>query len=151
MKERRPTIESSIGDARPSLQALRYFVATTRGFRRREQERLAQFLFEVCSLSEFTREEVVSWLQTRAGYIDTYAYRSGDASEYVELLQAIPSHHLARTKDYARLLAVGSGRKALDPSWARRIELEFALDPIVEPPPATSGPRLGFRLELPTG
>lgn len=123
---------------RPALDALRFYVATTRGFRDREQTRLAAFLKDVAEaeLRDFAPEEVKEWLKTKVGWVDTSDYRRGDTSGYLALLQAIPPQLLTRTKDYAYLIAKGSGRKPLSDEAITRIEQEFSASPIVTAPPS---------------
>src|SRR5690606_21317011 len=126
-----------IAGVRPALDALRFFTASTRGFRDREQERLAMFLEEVAGadLAEYTRAELKEWLQTKAGWINTRDYRAGDTSGYLAMLQAIPPHLLARTRDYAYAIAGGSGRRPIADDMRARIEQEFSPAPTVAPPP----------------
>lgn len=121
--------------ARYALRALRYFTAITRGFRDREQKKLARFLREVAPLDDFTEAQVVEWLKTKAGAIGTYPYKTGDLSEYRALLQAIPPELLTRTRDYALLIARGSGRKQLSDEFRTRVEIEFTrLEPLADMP-----------------
>lgn len=126
-----------IAAVRPALDALRFYTATTRGFRDREQGRLAEFLKDVAEaeLRDYTPDEVKQWLKTKAGWINTYDYRHGDTSIYQALLEAIPPELLARTKDYVYLIAKGSGRRQIDDAMRARIEAEFSATPCVAPPP----------------
>lgn len=124
-----------ISTIRPALDALRFFTATTRGFRQQEQEKLAGFLMEVGDLSDIPVADVLEWLTTKAGWIDTWAYRQGDTAEYLQLLQRIPRNLLFRTREYAFLIAGGSGRRPLSHEMRCRIEMEFAEQPVALPPP----------------
>jgi hypothetical protein len=144
---RKPIVES-IAAARPALDALRFFTATTRGFRDKEQTKLAAFLKEVCPLDEYSSEEVKEWLKTKAGYVDTSDYRRGDTSHYLKLLQSIPATLLVRTQDYAVHISGGSGRRPLSDELRERIAVEFSEHPVVVPPPMDDSPTLGVRLSI---
>jgi hypothetical protein len=148
MSETRKRIAEIISDAKPALAALRFFTATTRGFRDREQSKLAAYLKEICELDSYTKEEVKEWLKTKAGYVDTQDYRRGDTSGYLKLLQNIPAHLLARTREYAMFIASGSGRRLLSDQMRERIASEFSENPIVVPPPQDDTPQLGVRITL---
>ncbi len=134
MSTSRKSIEEIISKVKPALDALRFFTATTRGFRDKEQEKLTRFLKELCKLEAYTADEVKHWLKTKAGFVDTYDYRHGNVSSYLLLLQEIPSNLLVRTRDYAYLIASGSGRKLMADEIRVRIESEFTELPIVVPP-----------------
>ena len=146
-------IKQRIAEVRPALDALRFYTATTRGFRDREQTRLALFLKDVAEaeLRDYTPDQVKEWLKTKAGWIDTSDYRGGDTSGYLALLCAIPPHLLTRTKDYAYLIARGSGRRVLSEEVGSRIEPEFSPTPVVVPPPeddeSSLGISIGFSIE----
>lgn len=128
-------IAERIQPARNALDALRYFVAMTRGFRDREQKKLARFLREVAPLSDFSEAEVVAWLKTKAGYVSAADYRDGDTSRYRELLRAIPHDLQAPTLRCALDLARGSGRRRLSDEFRSRVEIEFtAMEPMDEMP-----------------
>lgn len=141
-------IATRIAPHRDALNALRFFTATTRGFRDREQRNLAAFLREVAPLGDMPGEAVVEWLKTKAGWIDTSAYRRGDVSGYEALLRKIPAEQLQRTADYARLVAAGSGRRRIPEEWETRIQREFAHEPVVLPPPPPEEPGLAFQIGL---
>lgn len=144
---RKPIVEI-IATARPALDALRFFTATVRGFRDKEQTKLAAFLKEVCPLDEYSSDEVKEWLKTKAGYVDTSDYRSGDTSHYIKLLQGIPATLLLRTKDYAVQIAGGSGRRPLSDELRERITVEFSENPTAVPPPADNSPDLSVRITI---
>jgi hypothetical protein len=148
MDHPRKPIAEIIADVRPALDALRFFTATTRGFRDKEQSKLVAFLKELCPLDDYSAEEVHTWLKTKAGYVDTFDYRHGDTNQYLELLQRIPAHLLIRTRDYAMLIAAGSGRKPLSDELRGRITAEFSESPVVLPPPVDDSPRLGVRISV---
>lgn len=143
-------IKQRIAAVRPALDALRFYTATTRGFRDREQARLALFLKDVAEveLRDYAPDQVKEWLKTKAGWIDTSDYRGGDTSGYLALLCAIPPHLLTRTKDYAYLIAQGSGRRILSEEAIGRIEQEFSPTPVVVPPPEDEAPSLGVSIGL---
>lgn len=128
-------VATRISSIRPALDALRFFTATTRGFRQKEQEKLARFLTEVADLREIPAADVLEWLKTKADWIDTWDYRQGDTTKYLLRLQRIPPHLLVRTRDYAALIAGGSGRRPLSDEMRARIEMEFAEQPVALPPP----------------
>ena len=144
---RKPIVEI-IAAARPALDALRFFTATTRGFRDKEQTKLTAFLKEVCPLDGYSSDEVKEWLKTKAGYVDTSDYRRGDTSHYLKLLQAIPAPLLVRTQDYAIQISGGSGRLPLDDKLRERISVEFSEHPVVVPPPVDDSPALGVRISI---
>lgn len=125
-----------IEPVRPALDALRFFTATTRGFNQREQQKLATFLIEVGpdELRDYSKEALVEWLTTRAGYVSTLDYRHGDVAEYLQLLDAIPEHLIAATRTHAYLIAMGSGRRPISDEIRSRIELEFTPPARVNPP-----------------
>lgn len=133
MESSRKPISEIIAEAMPALNALRFFTATTRGFRDQEQTKLTAFLREVCQLEDYTAEEIMHWLKTKAGYVDIYDYRRGDVTQYATLLKEIPSRYLVRTRDYAMLIALGSGRKPLSDQLRERISAEFSEFPVIAP------------------
>lgn len=144
MNEARKRIAEIIADAKPALAALRFFTATTRGFRDREQSKLTAYLMEICKLDSYSKEEVKAWLKTKAGYVDTVDYRRGDTSGYLQLLRNIPAHLLVRTREYATFIAGGSGRQPLSDQMRARITSEFSETPVVVPPPPQDDtPELG--------
>jgi hypothetical protein len=147
MSHPRNPITDIIAEARPALASLRFFTATTRGFRDKEQAKLAAFLKEICALDGYSTEEVMGWLKTKAGFVDTSDYRRGDVSQYLQLLQRIPSHLLVRTRDYAALIAGGSGRRPLSDQLRERIASEFSENPVAVPPPVDDeAVELGVRI-----
>lgn len=124
-----------IQPSRAALDALRYFVAMTRGFRDREQKKLARFLLEVSPLEDFSEAQVVEWLKTKAGYVSAADYRDEDTSTYRHLLRAIPSELQAKALNCALDLARGSGRRRLSDEFRARVEIEFtALEPMDDMP-----------------
>lgn len=131
-----PILELVEPEVTASLSALRFFIATTRGFREREINRLVAFVRETCPALSLTDAQLFQWLRHEAGFVDTYDYRRGDTSHYERLLRAISPKLLQRTKDYAFAIARGSGRRPIEPEWAQRIELEFHPAPRVNPPDA---------------
>ncbi|MGB3832209.1 MAG: hypothetical protein WA975_10125 [Mesorhizobium sp.] len=104
MNHSRAPIKEAIAPAKLALDALRFFTATTRGFRDKEQVKLAAFLRETCNLESYSSDEIKDWLKTKAGFVSTFDYRRGDVSEYLALLQKIPANLLVRTRDYAWVL-----------------------------------------------
>jgi hypothetical protein len=129
----RPTLESLTWRALPAIKALKFFTLSTRGFRQRERDRVIQFVQEAADVSSYSKEEVGEWVY-KLWCGDLYAYRDGDTTEYTETLQSIPSALLDRCRGYALLIARGSGRKPVDPSWVKRIETEFSPAPQVKKP-----------------
>jgi hypothetical protein len=129
----RPSIESLLWQAMPAIKALKFFTLSTRGFRQRERDRVEQFVKEVGDLSAYSKEEIGEWVY-KLWCGDLYAYRDGNTTEYTEILQNIPSTLLNRCRDYALLIARGSGRKPVDPIWLKRIETEFNSVPQVKKP-----------------
>lgn len=148
MNNSRASIEEIISEVKPALDALRFFTATTRGFRDKEQEKLSSFLRERCKLDAYTSDEIKNWLKTKAGYVDTFDYRRGDVSSYLALLKKIPTNLLVRTRDYALLIAGGSGRNPIGDKLRIRIESEFSEHPIVVPPPLDDESELSVQISL---
>lgn len=148
MDSSRKPIAEIIAEAMPALNALRFFTATTRGFREQEQAKLTAFLREVCQLEDYTAEEIKHWLKTKAGHVDVYDYRRGDVTQYANLLKQIPSSYLVRTRDYAMLIAGGSGRRNLSDQLRNRISSEFSASPTVIPPPPEDAPELGLEVTV---
>lgn len=129
----RPSIKSLLWQALPAVKALKFFTLSTRGFRQRERDRVTQFVQEVADLSAYSKEEIGEWVH-KLWCGDLYTYWDGDTAEYTETLQNIPSALLNRCRDYALLIARGSGRKPIDPLWLERIETEFNHTPLVKKP-----------------
>ena len=148
MNSSRAPIKELIAEARPALDALRFFTATARGFRDKEQIKLTAFLRETCKLDEYTPDEVKDWLKTKAGFVDTSDYRRGDVAGYLSLLQRIPANLLDRTRDYATTIVGGSGRRPLSDELRDRINSEFSGNPVVLPPPSDDTPQLGVRISF---
>lgn len=131
------TLEALTWRALPAIKALKFFTLTTRGFSKREKDRVADFVREVADVSSYAKEDQENWLN-KLCCGDLYAYRDGDTTEYTETLKAIPHEFLARCRDYALLIARGSGRKPVDPAWVERIETEFC-DALCVKKPQVSG------------
>jgi len=127
------TLESITWHAMPAIKALKFFTLSTRGFAKRERERVVLFLQEVANVSEFSKDEIGDWVY-KLWCGDLYAYRDGDTKEYEETLKGIPIGLLERCREFALQIARGSGRKPIDPGWLERIELEFSPNPIVKKP-----------------
>lgn len=128
-----PTLDALLWRALPAIKAVKFFTLSTRGFAKRERERVTQFVREFAEAASHTKEEVEEWVYMLwCG--DLYAYRDGDITEYTETLKAIPNELRARCRDYAVLIARGSGRKPIDPHWAERIDSEFCATPKVTKP-----------------
>ena len=127
----RQTLESLIWRVMPAVKALKFFTLSTRGLAKREKERVVQFLQEVADVSAYSKEEIAEWV-SKLWCGNIYAYRDGDVNEYAEALKSIPSGLLDRCRDYALLIAGGSGRAPLDPSWLERINSEFSPTPVVK-------------------
>lgn len=143
-------IEQHIAAVRPALDALRFFTATTRGFRDVEQEKLARFLKEVAEheLKELTLDDIKHWLKNSAGWINTMDYRRGDTREYLKLLQGIPPHLLTRTKDYATFIAASGRMTPAKEAIRMRIEQEFCENPVPVEPPPYDGPEIGIKISF---
>lgn len=92
-----------------------------------------QFVQEVVDVTSYSKDEVYEWVKKLwCGHL--YAYRDGNIAEYTDFLRNIPASLLKRCRDYALLIAKGSGRKPVEPSWVERIETEFSPDPRVKKP-----------------
>lgn len=129
----RPSIESLLWQAMPAIKAIKFFALSTRGFKQRERDRVEQFVQEIADLSAYSKEEIGEWVY-KLWCGDLCAYRDGNTTEYTETLLNIPSALLNRCRDYALLIARGSGRKPIDPAWLERIETEFNSVPKVKKP-----------------
>lgn len=127
------TLEALTWRVLPAIKALKFFTLSTRGFAKRERDRVGAFVHEVADVASHTKEDFEAWLY-KLWCGDLYAYRSGETSEYTAILKSIPRELLARCRDYAVLIARGSGRKAVDASWMERIEAEFSETPSVKEP-----------------
>lgn len=148
MNSSRLPIKVIIAEAKPALDALRFFTATTRGFRDKEQIKLAAFLRETCKLEQYTPDEVKDWLKTKAGFVDTSDYRRGDFAGYLSLLRRIPANLVDRTRDYATTIAGGSGRRPLSDELRERVNSEFSENPVVSPPASDDTLQLGVRISF---
>jgi hypothetical protein len=132
----RETLESLTWGVLPAIKALKFFTLTTRGFRKRERDRVVQFVQEIADARSYSKEEISEWVY-KLWCGDLYAYGSGDTSEYTETLRNIPASLLNQCRDYALFIAKGSGRKPIEPSWVERIETEFRQIPNVKKPEKT--------------
>lgn len=129
----RRSIDVLTWEALPAIKALKFFTLTTRGFRKRERERVLKFAQEVCDLSAYSSDEISAWLQGLwCGAI--YEYARGATDEYKNLLDTIPPHLVDRCRDYALWIAKGSGRKEPERHWMDRIASEFSRSPRVVTP-----------------
>lgn len=136
------TLEALTWRALPAIKALKFFTLSTRGFAKREKERVADFVREVADVARYTKEELEEWLY-KLWCGDLYAYRDGDTTEYTETLKAIPREFLPRCRDYALLIARGSGRNPVDPAWVERTETEFCNVPNVKKPQKSENEGIG--------
>lgn len=137
----KPDIDALTWEALPAIKALKFFTLTTRGFSKRERQRVLQFMEEVSDLSTYSKEELEAWLQ-KLWTANVYGYRDGNKGEYEGLLRSIPVKFLPRCREYALWIAGGSGRKVRNPFWEQRIMSEFSDNPTVlepEPPPELVG------------
>jgi hypothetical protein len=139
------TLEALTWRALPAIKALKFFTLSTRGFAKRERGRVADFVREVADVTSYPKEDLEGWLY-KLWCGDLYAYRDGDTTEYTETLKAIPRDLLPRCRDYALLIARGSGRKAIDPILAERIETEFSEAPNVKKPQKTQSEGIGVTI-----
>lgn len=129
----RETLESLTWHVLPAIKALKFFTLSTRGFRQRERDRVVRFVHEIADVKSYSKDEVNNWVY-KLWCGDLYAYRDGDTVEYTETLRNIPTSLLERCRNYELLIARGSGRKPVEPSWEERIESEFSHDPKVKKP-----------------
>jgi hypothetical protein len=139
------TLEALTWRVLPAIKALKFFALSTRGFAKRDGGKVADFVREVADVTLHPKEEFEEWLY-KLWCGDLYAYRDGDTSEYTETLKAIPRELLARCRDYALLVARGSGRKEVDPAWVERIESEFSEVPIVKKPQKSKAEGIGVTI-----
>jgi hypothetical protein len=139
------TLEALTWRVLPAIKALKFFTLSTRGFAKRERDRVAAFVREVAELTSYSKEDIEAWLN-KLWCGDLYAYRDGDTTEYTETLKVIPHELLARCRDYAVLIAQGSGRKAVDASWMERIEAEFSETPFVKKPQSGQTEEIGITI-----
>ena len=141
------TLEALNWRVLPAIKALKFFTLSTRGFAKREMERVAGFVREIANVTSRSKEEFEVWLY-KLWCGDLYAYRDGDTTEYTETLKAIPRELLPRCRDYALLIARGSGRKPADPAWIERIEAEFSEVPRVKKPRKTQREGIGVTITV---
>lgn len=127
-------MRESLGDFYPCVRALRFYTATTRGFRDRERRRIAAFVLSIVGRDKYTESHVLAWLAA-LGFVDYFAWRSGDTRGWQAMLDEIPQEALPRVRDAAYAIARGSGRKAIAPEVIERIESEFSWPPKAYPPP----------------
>ncbi len=131
----------------PAIKALKFFALSIRRISKREEEYLANFVREVADVTNYSPDDLDSWLQ-KLQCVDLYAYRNGDTTEYTETLKAIPGEFLQRCRDYALLIAQGSGRKPVDPVWAERIQNEFCEVPKVNKPREVETESIGISITM---
>lgn len=127
------TLEALNWRVLPAIKALKFFTLSTRGLAKREKQRVADFVREVADVASCPKDEFDEWLHN-LWCADLNAYSHGDVTEYTEILSAIPHELLPRCRDYALLIAGGSGRKPVEPDWLERIESEFSMTPKVKKP-----------------
>lgn len=146
----RETLDSLTWRVLPAIKALKFFTLTTRGFRQRERDRLVQFVQEVVDVRSYSKEEISEWVY-KLWCGDIYLYRDGDIAEHTETLRNIPIDLLDRCRNYALLIAKGSGRKPIEPNWEERIQSEFQRNPNVKKPERTlnEGHSLTISVRLP--
>lgn len=130
----RESLESITWFAMPAIKALKFFMLTTRGTRQREIERLLHTVKQMVDASYYSDEELTAWIKQLSCWDMQHAWRRGDVLEYTELLRRIPNAMLATCHAGALKIAMGSGRKPIDPNWLERINNEFSSDPYVKPP-----------------
>lgn len=131
--DKRETLESLTWHVIPAVKALKFFTLTIRGSRKREIDRLVQFVQEIADVTTYSKNEVFEWVK-KLWCGDIYKYLNGNVDEYTDLLRNIPSPLLERCRNYALFIARGSGRKPLEPAWLERIKAEFSPDPKVKKP-----------------
>jgi hypothetical protein len=141
------TLDALTWRALPAIKALKFFTLSTRGFSKRERNLVADFVREITDVRGYAQEEQENWLN-KLWCGDLYAYRDGDTTEYTETLKAIPREFLVRCRDYALLIARGSGRKPVDPAWLERIETEFCDAPCVKKPQVSGEEGIGVVINV---
>jgi hypothetical protein len=135
-RDQEQSMDALTWEALPAIKALKFFTITTRGFSKRERLRVLQFVDEVCNVSAYSKNEKEAWLQS-IWCADVYGYRAGKTDEYSGLLKSIPAKYLPRCQEYAFWIAMGSGRKELNPFWGQRIISEFSDNPtVLQPEPS---------------
>jgi len=129
----RETLESLTLRVIPAIKALKFFSLSTRGFAKRERERVVQFMREIVDVSAYSSEEIDEWIYNLwCG--DLFAYRDGDTTEYTETLKNIPNKVLGRCREYALFIARGSGRRPVESNLLERVATEFSINPMVIKP-----------------
>ena len=127
-------IREAVGNLYPCVRALRFYTATTRGFRDRERKRIAAFVMSLVGGEKFTEKQVLDWISA-LGFVDYHDWLRGDTAKWQSMLDEIPKDAVARVRDAAYAIARGSGRKAIAPEAVERIESEFSWPPKAYPPP----------------
>lgn len=117
------------------VDALRFFIATTRGFRDRERKIVADYLGALMLPQVVEEKLLYSWARDW-GYVNYSEWLNGSLDEWQAILDRVPKHQFPMLRDFAYRSARGSGRRPIDPFWIERIESEFNW-----PPKAYAGPR----------
>lgn len=146
-RDRRETLESLTWHVIPAVKALKFFTLTTRGSRKREIDRIVQFVQEIADITTYSKDEVFDWVK-KLWCGNIFDYRDGNVAEYTDLLRNIPPSLLERCRNYALLIARGSGRKPLEPAWLERIKAEFSPDPRVTKPEQQQDDDEGFSITI---
>lgn len=137
------SLESVTWRALPAIKAVKFFTLSTRGFGKRERERVVAFVREVADVNVYKTEELEGWLyKLWCGNLDLY--KAGDTTEYTETLKAVPREMLARCRDYALFIARGSGRNPINTAWKERVDTEFCEIPNVKKPDLRNSENIGI-------
>ncbi len=108
----------------PAIKALKIFILTTRGFRKKEQDLFTNFVMSICNLSMYSNLAVDNWLKSLfCG--DVYAIKNGETQIYTELLNKIPHELKLKCKKAAYTISLGSGRVPISEDIVTRIERDF--------------------------
>ncbi|MCF7818715.1 MAG: hypothetical protein K9M54_12635 [Kiritimatiellales bacterium] len=127
------SISCAIWRALPAIRALKFFTMYSRGLRKREKVILSKFVEKQLPNNCFSQEEIENWIH-KLDYSDLYVQLNGDTEPYKAMLCSIPADLLPLCRDFAFIIASGSGRKPIPPSLEMRVINEFSDTPIVQNP-----------------
>lgn len=110
----------------PAVKTLILFTQATRGvtLRKREIDRIVVFIRNNVSLPNVDNDELGIWVGRHRCLNER-----DDETEYGAMLRQVSPELLAQCQTFARWIAVGSGRKAIDPRIADWIDSGFAMPP----------------------
>ncbi len=117
-----------------AIKSLKLFSKLIRGFSKREQKYIVQFIADVYGASERGNEAIGDWLKnlwcapTMPGdYINVYDYKKGHRFTCLEpLIEKIPDEYMKQCREVALNIALGSKRKPIPIDLINWIQETFA-------------------------